>query len=285
MKKILLLCLLCFVLIDASAQTPIAPSYVKDRLHRTTTKHISHLAYDVGLDTIINLPLYVSHAINKEIILAGEVSRPRPKSPRYPKDPSYSQLKSDAYNNTGYDHGHLAPARDFKWNEQAWNECFYMTNMAPQHACLNQRGWCFLETLCRLWAEQSSEDDIFYIVSGAVPNEYKDTLILKKKIKIMVPNRFYKVVLQYNVLTKEAKGIGFILKNGNVDNEQAILSKVSIDDVERLTGLDFFDFLDDAVEAVFEPLIGDFDFNFRSECPSKSCEKIYHKRTRPKVWE
>jgi hypothetical protein len=106
MKKILLLCLLCFVLIDASAQTPIAPSYVKDRLHSTTTKHISHLAYDVGLDTIINLPLYVSHAINKEIILAGEVSRPRPKSPRYPKDPSYTYLKSDAYNNTGYDHGH-----------------------------------------------------------------------------------------------------------------------------------------------------------------------------------
>jgi endonuclease G, mitochondrial len=263
------------------SQSVIPPSFVNFTKDSLGTRFISHLAYATCIDTNNNLPVYVSHAINKQIIKAGEIKRERPDNPSYPKDSLYPKLKSDAFSGSGYDHGHLAPARDFKWNEQAWNECFLMTNMSPQHGCMNQKGWCYLESLCRYWAENSTNDDIEYIVSGIVPGKYIDTLCINTNLKVFVPAQFYKVALLYNSKTKSAKGIGFIVNNADVNDQEALNTKVPIDSVEKVTGLDFFSFLDDNIEKKVESEIGFSDFTCTSECPYKDCDVIYSKRTKP----
>ena len=93
------------------------------------------------------------------IIEAGD--RPLDRPGAYSRDPEYSTIKRNAYASSGYDHGHMAPARVFKWDSLAWLESFYMTNMAPQHGCFNQKGWCHLISHCRQWAKNDSNNTIY----------------------------------------------------------------------------------------------------------------------------
>ncbi len=280
MKKIWFFIVLMGLFLASHSQTPIKPSVVKINYKSSTTRLFKQIAYTVCFDTVLNVPIYVSHAISKKIIEAGDISRDRPKSPSYPMNPQYNRLKNDAFEGSGYDHGHLAPCRDFKWNEDAWYESFYMTNMSPQNACCNQRGWCYLESLCRYWAKSSNNETI-YIVSGIIPGNYIDSLCISSKMKVFVPACYYKVVLSYNSKTKSAKGIGFIISNSDVNNDLAVNSQCTIDEVESVTDLDFFSFLPDKIEKTVESQIGFNDFNCKSECPDKSCSTIYEKRTQP----
>ena len=66
---------------------------------------------------------------------------------------------------------------------------------------------------------------------------------------VSVPNYFYKVVLDYNDLEK--KGIGFILPNENSSKDLSHFA-VSIDSVERATGIDFYSSLPDEEEIFIE---------------------------------
>ena len=205
-------------------------------MKRKTAIQICHTAYEAYIDTLTNLPLYVSHAINKENIEAGNITRKRPY--RYTKDSLYAKLNTNAFAGTGYDHGHIAPARDFKWDSLAWEESFLMTNISPQHACLNQKAWCFLESLSRHWS-QESDSTIIYIISGIIPDNYKDTLFINENLQVSVPDEFYKLILAYNLFTKEAKGIAFVIKNSNVKDEEIFNLITTIKAVEDKTSLVF----------------------------------------------
>ena len=68
--------------------------------------------------------------------------------------------------------------------------------------------------------------------------------LLMKKSRTPVPVAFYKVILD---LTPPMKMIGFIVPNETSKRRLASFS-VSVDEVERLTGYDFFSDLDDDIE-------------------------------------
>lgn len=50
---------------------------------------------------------------------------------------------------SGYDMGHLTPARDMRYNKEAYIQSYYTTNQAPQHQALNRGLWRELENLTR----------------------------------------------------------------------------------------------------------------------------------------
>ena len=274
----LLTCTLIMLSFSLHAQYHSSLSKVKINNIETGALIIENHAYTTCMDTLHNLPLFVSHAISKEILDAGDVSRERPGG--YAPDPKYKNIKRDAYASSGYDHGHLAPARDFKGDPEAWKESFYMTNMAPQHGCLNQRGWCFLESLCRDWAESDSAN-IIYIVTGTIPGEYIDTLCYGNGSKVFVPSKFFKAVLSYNPEQKKAKAIGFVVPNESVDNEDIPTYACTIDSLEQLTGLDLFYSLRNGLERRVEKRIGEFLLEGESECPKKDCGSVYLRRVLP----
>lgn len=143
------------------------------------------------------------------------------------------------YYNSGYDRGHMCPSADCKWSEEAQLESFLFTNACPQVHGLNAGDWNEIEQQCRCWAKEFGS---LYIVSG--PVFYRGSHKKIGRNKVVVPEAFFKVVL---CMEGEPKAIGFIYKN--VSGNRPKSSYVNtIDEVERITGLDFFPALPDDVE-------------------------------------
>lgn len=135
-----------------------------------------------------------------------------------------------AYAQTGLHRGHMAPAGDMVWSETAMHQSFLMTNVCPQHRSLNEGGWARLEEKCREWVRR---DSALIIATGPVLEAGLDTMASG----VVVPKRYYKVVLAHCVSPMRA--VAFIYNNGPCNGPLSRYA-VSVDEVERLTGIDFF---------------------------------------------
>lgn len=147
------------------------------------------------------------------------------------------------YYNSGYDRGHMCPAADNKWSKKAMEESFLFTNMCPQNGNLNRGDWNEMEMACRKWAKKYGD---MYIVCGPILYKGKHKTIGKNKV--VVPEAFFKVVLRTG---DDPQAIGFIYKNtsGNRPKDSYVNT---VDEVERITGIDFFPSLPDNVEKKVE---------------------------------
>lgn len=142
--------------------------------------------------------------------------------------------EADAYAGSGLHRGHLVPASDMKGDEQAMRQTFFMTNICPMSASLNTGGWAKLEEKVREW---TARDSALLVFAGPVVSA-SDTTLAGSRVR--VPGHYYKVVMAPCV--RPVRAIAFIYPNGASGGR---LSKyaVSVDEVERLTGLDFFGLL------------------------------------------
>lgn len=149
------------------------------------------------------------------------------------------------YYNSGYDRGHMCPAADNKWSKKAMEESFFFTNMCPQNSNLNRGDWNEMEMACRKWAKKYGG---IYIVCGPILYKGKHKTIGKNKV--VVPEAFFKVVLRTG---DDPQAIGFIYKNtsGNRPKDSYVNT---VDEVERITGIDFFPSLPDDVENKVEAM-------------------------------
>ena len=148
------------------------------------------------------------------------------------------------YDNSRYDRGHMCPAGDNKWDATAMRESFLFTNICPQNHGLNKYEWNDLEILCREWAREYGAIDI---VCGPIYDSRKQPKYIGKN-KVRVPDAFFKVVL---CRQGKPKAIGFVYQNEG--RKQAMKDAVrTIDEIELLTGFDFFPALDDATERKIE---------------------------------
>ena len=143
------------------------------------------------------------------------------------------------YVRSGYDRGHLCPAGDNKWSQRAMEESFLLTNICPQAPGLNRGDWNEMEIQCRKWAEQYGD---IYVVAG--PILYRGRHKRIGKHRVVVPEAFFKVVL---CMSGEPKAIGFIYKNEDGDRPKGDYVN-TVDEVERITGIDFFPSLPDDIE-------------------------------------
>ncbi len=147
------------------------------------------------------------------------------------------------YVNSGYDRGHICPSGDNKWSEKAQLQSFLYTNCCPQLHNLNAGDWRELEEKCRDWAKKYGD---IYIVAGPLMLNKQHRKIGKNKV--IVPEAFFKVVL---CMKGTPKAIGFIYRNENTDKKMSSYVH-SVDEVERITGYDFFAALPDAIEKKVE---------------------------------
>ena len=147
------------------------------------------------------------------------------------------------YKNSGYDKGHLCPAGDRRFTKEAHDETFLTSNISPQEHEFNSGVWNRLEQKVRYWAKKN--DGIFVVTGGVL----KDNLKTIGEGKVAVPNQFYKIILD-NTKGK-IKMLAFLVNHQDSDLP---LYKfvVSVDEVEALTGIDFFPELDDTIENKLE---------------------------------
>ena len=146
------------------------------------------------------------------------------------------------YKDTGYDRGHMAPAMDMRWDRQAMEQCFLMTNICPQDHELNDGEWRHMEEAIHTWARRTERLVIF--TGPILRNDVKRT---GKHHDIAVPSKFYKVVYD----PKQNKAIAFLFKNEMASSSWTNYA-VTIDEVEQVTGIDFLAALPDNIETSVE---------------------------------
>lgn len=243
----------------------------------TGDKLVVHDGFVSCMSTEFNVPKWVFEKVSYSL-LQGE-TQTRPGS--YPKDEAYPKLKTKAYESSGYDHGHLAPAADFKRDTRLYDESFLMTNMSPQHGCLNQKGWCLLESNVRDWAEKFPASE-FYVFSGSIVDENTNDWLCIGDVTVTVPSAFFKVVAERKN-GKFIKGVAYLMANGDVDGTEVESTRTTIDEIERVTGLNFFPNMTAAVESKVEAREGDFIITDLSECAKRNspCSKVYGSRVLP----
>lgn len=162
------------------------------------------------------------------------------------------------YKKSGYDRGHLSPAADFAFSEKAMSETFYMSNMSPQKGSLNRGLWKDLESKVREWAKEFGR---VYVVSGPVLEKPAAEYKAIGENQVSVPEFYYKVILAPLYADEDDKAspedaqnimmMAYIFPNekceGTLDDYA-----VTVDEVEKRTGLDFFAPLPDSIENEME---------------------------------
>lgn len=205
---------------------------------------LEQYGYSVSYNPQLCIPNWVAWELNAEKLVDRE-SRSNKFLPN-PKLPASMAITTDEYKGSGWDRGHMCPAGDNKWHWRAMDESFYMTNICPQHHNLNRGDWKELEEACRRWAAVEP----VYIVCGPIMYRTPKYGYIGKSFKIRVPDAFFKVVLT-GLKSGKPKAIGFIYKNeaGNNKRDKYVNS---VDDVERITSIDFFPALPDDIEKQVE---------------------------------
>ncbi len=206
---------------------------------KTNKEIVRHSAFILSYQEEYELASWVLHRLVKEAAF-GKAER----SNEFLPDPlveSGSAVTQD-YSRTGYDRGHLCPAGDFKHNKELEDETFYMSNMSPQLPDFNRGIWSDLENKVRSWVKKRSE---LIIVTGPILKKGLPTI--GRMNKISVPEKFYKII--YDPAKEEA--IAFLIPNeGSIELVKSFT--ISIDELEAMTGIDFFAKLPDSLEQKIE---------------------------------
>ena len=202
---------------------------------------LHHTNYTLSFNKSTNLPNWVAWRLDKKK-LAQKVSRDRYKFVADPEVSGKNAVVTQDYAQSGYDRGHMCPANDSRWSADAMRESFYMTNICPQNPSLNSGDWNELEQACHKWAEEGP----IYIVCGPILYKKSKAEYIGKEHKIRVPEAFFKVVLA-GVEKGNPRAVGFVYKNAK-SNRPLDANVNTVDEVERITGFDFFPQLPDEVE-------------------------------------
>lgn len=196
--------------------------------------------FTVSFNKDNHTPNYVSWEL-----LDTETDGPAPRSNRFLTDYDVEGCpQTSDYTRSGYDRGHMAPSADMKWSTEANADCFTLTNICPQAKALNTGAWKTLEQKCRLWARR---DSALCIVAGPIYSDSDNQRLGPTGVR--VPSAFFKVIIAPYL--QSPRGIGFIYPNMSSPGNMKDYS-MTIDEVERITGYDFFHNLPDQLENQIE---------------------------------
>ena len=150
------------------------------------------------------------------------------------------------YDGFGYDRGHLAPSADFRWSQKALSESYFYSNMSPQKPEFNRERWAELEAWVRTYVIDFKEH--VYVVTGPV---LKTSLKKQGVNNVSIPEQYYKIVLDLS--GDEHKAIAFLMPNEHCAYP-VVGYATTVDEIEEITGLDFFSGLDDDEETELEAM-------------------------------
>ena len=202
---------------------------------------IQRTGYTLSYDAKNKTPQWVAWELTKEET-RGDAER----SQEFFPDPDVIGAKviTYDYSHSGYDRGHMAPAGDMKWSKKAMEESFYMSNICPQDHNLNTEDWNDLEMKSREWARRYGK---VFIVCGPIYTGKRNEYIGEHRVK--VPDAFFKVILINDSRKQCALGFYFENEAGERPLKEYI---VSVDKIEKMTGMDFFSALPDDLENQLE---------------------------------
>ena len=155
---------------------------------------------------------------------------------------------------SGYDRGHMCPSGERTKSKEINQQTFYYSNMSPQRASLNQGVWNQLEMFERDWA-QNRGDTLYICAGGAITNGQP---IIGYENGLAIPKYNFKVILRKRGAdTYHAIGFWFENKDYPARTKAYFLENLntfikSVDEIEALTGLDFFHIVPAAIQNMVE---------------------------------
>jgi len=201
---------------------------------------VRHIYYTLSYNEKNEQANWVYYTLTDSMVInRGEE---RSNSFRMDKMVATGSAKSSDYTKSGYDRGHLCPAADMGFNPVAMQESFLMSNISPQTPDFNRGIWKELETTVRNWAKKERK---IVVVTGPVFKDDKGSI---GQEEVLVPGYFFKVIYD---TTDDSKLIAFVFPNAKSDRPLTDFA-VSTDEVEKLTGYDFFSLLPDDLESKLE---------------------------------
>jgi endonuclease G len=161
------------------------------------------------------------------------------------------RVQATDYSGSGFDRGHMCPSAD-RTNTVANNSAtFLMTNMIPQLPANNQGVWANLESYSRTLISQGNE---LYIISGGhglqffIANGHVAVPAQTWKVIIVLPNGSNDV----SRVTTSTRTIAVVMPNSGSIGSDWRAYRVSVDQVEAITGFDFFSNVSSGIQAVIE---------------------------------
>lgn len=203
-------------------------------------------------DPKLKIPCWVGYHLTREELEENNA----PRSDRFEPDPDLSpeeRAELDDYKGSGFDRGHQAPAADFHRSEEAMEETFLLSNICPQRPSFNRGVWAKLEDEVRAVAENTGS---IWIYTGALFLDDEGRKSAPHQFigpdSVAVPTHFFKVILVEHAPASHEM-FAFILKNQEAPQPGALVNyQVTVDSVQRVSGLDFFDVLPDPEETWLE---------------------------------
>ncbi|HEY0404559.1 MAG TPA: DNA/RNA non-specific endonuclease [Pyrinomonadaceae bacterium] len=182
-----------------------------------------------------------------------------PRQNDYRADPAvpagWYQVQGTDYSGSGYDRGHMCPSGDRTRSVPDNSATFLMTNFIPQASANNQGPWNDLEIYCRSLVSQGNE---LYIIDGGA-----GSLGTITNGHVNIPAQTWKVIIVLPAasgddaarVTTSTRTIAVIMPNTSAVNPDWRASRVSVDQVEALTGYDFFSNVNVSTQAVIESVV------------------------------
>lgn len=172
--------------------------------------------------------------------------------------PSATRSILSDYSGSGFSRGHLCPSADRLCSSEQNSQTFFLSNMQPQYQSHNGAQWANLEGDVRKWAEMSTCDTLYVVKAATIDNitlngTTKSGLkSVKCNNRLPVPDYFYMALLAYNKSTNTYYAMGIWTYHYNASSEKQSAEYITIDELEKRTGIDFFCNLPDDIEAQVE---------------------------------
>lgn len=217
---------------------PQAQTFGISTLHRV----LRNDAFLAGYSDLMGQPLWVAYRLTP-------INDPKPlrRPDRFKADPrAFGWVDHNDYTGSGYDRGHLAPnyAISQLYGRAAQEQTFLMTNIAPQKPGLNQKVWQRLEeAAASRFAPHFGE---VWVKVGPVFGDKPERIASGK---VAVPEAFYAIFV---VAGQPPQMLAFVVPQNVRGHEPLGDFVTTVDEVERLTGLDFFHRLETALQAQLE---------------------------------
>ncbi|HVX86999.1 MAG TPA: DNA/RNA non-specific endonuclease [Phycisphaerae bacterium] len=225
--------------------------------------------YALAYDSDAGIPRWVSWQLTRDYLGTSPRKRSFDDDPALP--PDLSRIFTADYTGSGFDRGHMCPHSDRAHDQDMSYNTFIMTNIIPQAPSVNQKAWAMLEDYLRDLVEK--QDAHIYIIAGPAGRGGWGSKGFRTSIangKVHVPGQCWKIALilpggpggapaDLQKITPTSRVLAVIMPNDNSVSFSWAQYRTSVNEIETVTGLKFFDKLPAPLAAALKAQIDTTD--------------------------
>ncbi len=154
-------------------------------------KLIHHEGYDLLYDTSKKIAIFAHQRLGKDSF--GEEKRTNHKWVENLAIPELNRATNEDFKYSGFDRGHLAPAKDSNDSKEKMDATFMLENAVPQNPNLNRGAWKCLESYIHNLVLQN---DLVEVFTGPLFLEQSNAFMGSRRVHI--PTHLFKVIFKHN---------------------------------------------------------------------------------------